>query len=52
MKTLKQYLSLGLKLTNIYRGIRFEESPWLEKYIALNTKLRTKGKNDFEKNFF
>ena len=51
-ENLKQYLSLGLKLTNIYRGIRFEESPWLEKYIALNTELSTKAKNDFEKNFF
>ena len=51
-KNPKQYLSLGLKLVEIHRGIKFEESPWLEKYIALNTDLKTKAKNDFEKNFF
>ena len=51
-ENLTQYLSLGLKLVEIHRGIQFEESPWLEKYIALNTDLRTKAKNDFEKDFF
>ena len=51
-ENLKQYLNLGLKLTHIHRGIRFEESQWLKKYIALNTDLRTKAKNDFEKDFF
>ena len=51
-ENLKQYLSLGLKLINIYRGIRFEESQWLEKYITLNTNLRMEAKNEFEKDFF
>ena len=49
---LKQYLNLGLKLTHIHRGIKFEESQWLKKYIALNTKLRTAAANEFEKDFF
>ena len=48
----KQYLSLGLKLTHIHRGIKFEESQWLKRYIALNTDLRTAAINDFEKDFF
>ena len=51
-KNLKQYLSLGLKLVKIYRGIKFKESPWLEKYITLNTNLRMEAKNKFEKDFF
>ena len=51
-KNLKQYLDLGLELTRIHRGIKFEESEWLKHYIDMNTKLRTKGNNDFEKGFF
>ena len=51
-ENLKQYLKLGFKLTHIHSGIKFKESPWLEKYISLNTKLRTEAKNDFEKDFF
>ena len=49
---LKLYLELGLKLKHIHRGIKFREEPWMKSYIELNTDLRTKGKNDFEKDFF
>ena len=51
-KNLELYIRNGLKLTKIHRGIKFEERPWLQKYIQLNTDLRTKGTTDFEKNFF
>jgi hypothetical protein len=34
-RNLKQYLSLGLKLTRIHRGVKFYEKPWMEKYIKL-----------------
>ena len=51
-KTLKQCLSLGLRLTKVHRGVKFVEKPWLKKYIQLNTDLRTKGTTDFEKDFF
>ena len=54
-ENLKLYESLGLKITKIQRGIKFEESVWLEEYINLNTKLRIKAKksgNNFEVDFF
>ena len=51
-KNLKQYLGLGLRLIRIHRGIKFEESEWLKPYIDMNTKLRTKANNNFEKDFF
>ena len=51
-KDLIQYLDLGLKLTRIHRGIKFEESEWLTSYIDMNTKHRSKASNDFEKDFF
>ncbi len=51
-ETLKQYLELGMKLTKIHRGIKFEEKDFMESYIDLNTKLRTKGTTDFKKDFY
>ena len=54
-ENLKLYESLGLKIAMIHRGIKFEESAWLEQYINLNTKLRMEAKqsgNKFEVDFF
>ena len=54
-ENLKLYESLGLKITKIHRGIKFEESAWLEEYFNLNTKLRIEAKqfgNNFEVDFF
>jgi len=50
-KNLKQYLDLGLKLKKVHRGISFDEKAWLRPYIALNTNLRSKAQNEFEKDF-
>ena len=50
--TLKLYLSLGLKLQKIHRGISYTECDFLAQYINSNTKLRAKAKNEFEKDFF
>ena len=43
-ENLKLYESLGVKITEIHRGIKFEESALLEEYIDLNTKLRIDAK--------
>ena len=51
-ENLKLHLELGLKVKKIHRGIKFREEPWMRSYIELNTDLRTKGTNDFEKDFF
>ena len=51
-KNLIQCLKLGMKLKKIHRGIKFVESAWLKPYIDKNTNLRTKAKNNFEKDFF
>ena len=51
-RNLIQCLKAGMKLTKIHRGIKFVESEWMKPYIEMNTNLRTKAKNNFEKDFF
>ena len=51
-KNLIQCLKAGLKLKKIHRGIKFIESEWMKPYIEINTNLRTKAKNNFEKDFY
>ena len=49
---LKQALNHGLKLKKVHRVIEFNQEAWLNKYIDINTELRKKAPNDFEKDFF
>ena len=49
---LKQALNHGLKLKKMHRVIEFNQEAWLKKYIDMNTELRKKASNGFEKDFF
>ena len=42
----------GLKLIKVHQVIEFDQEELLKKYINLNTELRKKATNDFEKDFF
>ena len=49
---LKQALNHRLKLKKVHRTIQFKQKGWLKSYIDMNTELRTKTQNEFEKHFF
>ena len=52
INVLKQALDHGLKLRKVHRVIEFDQEAWLKEYIDVNTELRKKASNDFEKDFF
>ena len=51
-RNLQLYTSLGMHLTKVHRALRFEQSPWMEPYIRMNTELRKKAASDFEKDLY
>ena len=51
-RNLQLYLNYGLKLTKVYRGVSYNESPWMRPYIMFNTLMRQKATNESDKNFF
>ena len=52
INVLKQALDHGLKLRKVHRVIEFDQEVWVKEYIGVNTELRKKASNDFEKDFF
>ena len=52
LRSVKHSLNHGLVLQKIEGVIKFNQNAWLKPYIDMNTDLRRKGKNDFEKDFF
>ena len=53
IKNIKQALNYGLKLKkSLYKVITFYQEAWLKPYIDMNTELRKKAKNGFEKDFY
>ena len=51
-RNLQLYLSLGMNVKKVHRILEFNEKPWMEPYIRLNTELRKKAKSAFEKDFY
>ena len=51
-RNLQLYLSLGMRLKKIHRALKFQQSPWMEPYIWMNTELHKKATSVFEKDLY
>ena len=51
-RNLQLYLQLGMRLSKVYKVLKFSQSPWMAPYIHKNTELLSKATNDFSKDFF
>ena len=49
---MKQALNHRLVLKKVNRVIKFTQNAWLKPFIDMNTDLRKKAENNFEKDFF
>ena len=51
-RNLQFYTKMGMKITKVHRILTFKQSPWLAKYIQLNTDKRKSAKSTFEKDLY
>lgn len=51
-RILKLFLSLGVELVKVKGVLEYKQTDFMKQYIMKNTLLRTKAKNDFEKDFY
>ena len=51
IRNLNQALNYRLVLKRVHRVIKFNKKAWLKPYIDMNTNLRKKAQNNFEKYF-
>ena len=51
-RNLNLYIKPGMKVIKEHRILEFNEKPWMELYIQLNTEMRKKAKSAFEKDFY
>ena len=51
-RNLQLYMSLGMRLIKVHRPLRFDQSPWMEPYIQMNTELRKKAASGFKKDLY
>ena len=45
-------LSQGMRLKKVHRVLEFNQEPWMELYIRMNTEFRKQAKSDFETDFY
>ena len=51
IRNLKQAINHRLILKKVHRVIKFNQNAWLKPYTDMNTMLRQKAKNNFQKDF-
>ena len=49
IRNLKQVLNHGFILKKVHKVIKLNQNVWLKLYIDMNTELRQKAKNNFDK---
>jgi hypothetical protein len=52
LKNLQQGLAHGVELLKVHKVLKFNQKPWLRKYIEFNTKKRNEATCPARKNFF